>query len=69
MNKLLDWLSEFVAANPGLLPLLGVLLIVVNFGVQFVPVQPFIWLGETDLLLHLGAVLGIFGILVARAVQ
>lgn len=69
MNKLLDRLSEFIAANPGMLPLLGVLLIVLNFGVQFVAVQPFIWLTETNLLLHLGAALGIFGILLARALQ
>ena len=63
INTLLDKLSEFLAQRKGLLPMLGILLIAVNFLLQFIPAAG--WLAETDLLLHLGVILAILGILVA----
>jgi len=63
ISKFLDKLSEFLARRKGLLPLLGILLIAVNFLLQFIPAAG--WLADTDLLLHLGVILAILGILVA----
>jgi hypothetical protein len=64
-NTFLDTLSEFLAQRKGLLPTLGILLIVVNFLLQFFPAAG--WLAETNLLLHLGVILAILGILTAWA--
>ena len=63
-NRLLDRLSNFFAARKGLLPFLGVLLVIANY---FLGAFATGWLPETDLLLHLGVVLAIFGFLLAWA--
>ncbi|MEZ0395196.1 MAG: hypothetical protein ABWK53_02005 [Anaerolineales bacterium] len=64
LNRTLDKLSNYLAPRKGLLPLLGILLIVANYIVQFfVPG----WLGSSNLLLHLGVILAIFGIMLAWA--
>jgi hypothetical protein len=62
LNKTVDKLSEFLAPRKGLLPLLGILLIVVNFVLQFLPTG---WIGESNLLLHIGLVIGILGLMLA----
>jgi hypothetical protein len=64
MNKKLDKASEYLANRKGLLPLIGIALIVINFILQFLPVG---WLKETNLFLHLGLVISIFGLLLAWA--
>ena len=61
---MIDRLSEYFAARKGLLPLTGILLVVANFIVRFLPLG---WLSSSDLLLHLGIVLAIFGIMLAWA--
>ena len=63
LNQFLDKLSEFLSQRKGLLPLLGVLLIALNYLLQWLPAAG--WLADTNLLLHLGAILAILGILVA----
>jgi len=65
ISTFLDKLSEFLAPRKGLLPLLGVLLILINYLLQFFPAAG--WVAETDLFLHLGILLAILGILVAWA--
>ena len=65
ISALLDKLSEFLAQRKGLLPLLGLLLVVANGILQFLPGAG--WLGETDLLLHLGVIVAILGLLLAWA--
>jgi len=62
-NRFLDKVSEFFAHRKGLLVMLGMALVVLNFVVQFIPG----WLGESNLLLHLGVLLGFFGVLLAWA--
>lgn len=62
-NRFLDRLSEFLAQRKGLLPLVGLALVVLNFPLQFLPG----WLGQSDLFLHLGVVIAILGILLAWA--
>jgi len=65
ISTFLDKLSEFLAPRKGLLPLLGVLLVFINYLLQFYPAAG--WVAETDLFLHLGILLAILGILVAWA--
>jgi membrane-bound ClpP family serine protease len=66
MSKLLDYLSEFLAHRKGLLPLIGIGFIVVNLLLQFIlPYGGF--LVETNLFLHVGLIVAIFGLMLAWA--
>ncbi len=65
MSKLLDRLSEFLARRKGLLPLIGILLIIANLILQFL--LPPGWLVSTNLLLHAGLVIAILGLMLAWA--
>ena len=62
MNKMLDKVSEYLASRKGLLPLIGIMLIVCNFVFQFFPVG---WVKDTNLFLHFGLVISIFGLMLA----
>ena len=62
LNKMLDKMSESLATRKGLLPMIGLLLIVFNFILQFFPLG---WLIQTNLFLHLGLVIAIFGLMIA----
>ena len=64
MNRMLDKVSEYLATRKGLLPLTGIALIIVNFFLQFFPVG---WLKDTNLCLHVGLVIAIFGLMLAWA--
>jgi len=65
MSKLFDRLSEYLAHRKGLLPLIGLVLIVLNLILQFV--LPPGWLVSTNLLLHLGLIVAILGLMIAWA--
>ncbi len=65
LNRLIDTASEFLAARKGLLPLTGILLILVNGVIQFIP--GFEGLARTNLFLHLGVIVAILGIMAAWA--
>lgn len=64
VSHLIDRLSNFFAARKGLLPLLGMLLILVNFVFRLVSSG---WLANSDLFLHLGILLALLGFLLAWA--
>jgi membrane-bound ClpP family serine protease len=64
-SRLLDNLSEFIAARKGLIPLVGIILIVLNLIIQFFPGDGI--LVKSNLFLHLGLILSILGLLLARA--
>ena len=64
-NHLLDKISEFFARRKGLLPAIGMVLVLINYILQFVPW--FGWFSESDLLLHMGIVIAILGFLLAWA--
>jgi hypothetical protein len=68
MNKkfsfALDKISEFFARRKGLLPLLGLLLVILNIFFQLVPVG---WSTQTSFFLNLGIVVAIIGFLLAWA--
>lgn len=65
MSRLIDRMSEFFAQRRGLLPLVGLVLVLANLVLQYV--QPGAQLSTTNLLLHLGVLIAIFGFLLARA--
>jgi hypothetical protein len=64
-NSTLDQISDYLAHRKGLLPFLGLLLIIFNFLLQFLPNTG--WIGESNFLLHLGLVVAILGFLIAWA--
>jgi hypothetical protein len=64
MNRMLDKVSEYLASRKGLLPIIGILLIMFNFVLLFFPVG---WVKDTNLFLHLGMVIAIFGLMLAWA--
>ncbi len=66
MSKLLDFLSEFLAHRKGLLPLIGISMIVLNFVLQFI-LPPGSFLTSSNLFLHLGLVVAILGLMLAWA--
>ena len=65
MSKFLDRMSEFLAHRKGLLPLIGMFLIVVNLAIQFIFHGSF--LAETNLFLHIGLLFAIFGLMLSWA--
>ncbi len=65
---MIDKLSEYLAHNKAMPVFLGVLLVILNYVLQFfvnLPVVGFI--GGTNLLLHLGVIVGLLGILLGDA--
>ena len=65
LSKLVDKLSDYLAHRRGLLPLIGILFILANLVLQFV--LPPGWLRDSQLLLHIGVIVAIFGGMLAWA--
>ncbi len=65
INQLLDKTSNFLAARPGLLPLLGAALITLNLLLQIFPGNRY-WIVDSNLFLHLGLLLALIGLLLIR---
>jgi hypothetical protein len=71
-KDLLDTLSNFLAHNKGLLVFVGVGLVALNLLLSLI-VEPEsgagfgAWLVRTNVLLHLGVILGLLGILIGDA--
>ena len=65
LSKLVDNASNYFAHRKGLLPLLGILLVIINF------ILPFIFginvITGSNLFLHLGVIVAIFGMMLAWA--
>jgi hypothetical protein len=66
MSKLLDNLSEYLAHRKGLLPIIGMLLIIFNLILQIILPYEF-WIVHSNLFLHIGLLVSIFGLLLAWA--
>jgi len=62
-SKILDWISEFLARRKGLLPLIGIAFILINLTLQFL--LPHYWFVASNLLLHIGLIIAIFGLMLA----
>ncbi|MEJ5240234.1 MAG: hypothetical protein WHS87_03465 [Anaerolineales bacterium] len=65
ISKQLDRLAEYLAHRKGLLPLIGMGLIFLNLILQFIPAVG--WLATSNLFLHIGILIALFGILLAWA--
>jgi hypothetical protein len=65
LSKLVDNASNYFAHRKGLLPMIGILLVIVNF------ILPFIFglnlITGSNLFLHLGVIIAIFGFMLAWA--
>lgn len=64
-SKLVDKASDYFAHRRGLLPIIGILFILLNLVLQFI--LPPGWLRDSQLLLHIGAIISIFGLMLAWA--
>ncbi len=67
MNELVERLNDFFAERPGLLPIVGVLLVVLNLLLQFYPGPGSGWFVDSNILLHIGVITSIIGLLLVRA--
>jgi hypothetical protein len=65
LNRFLDASAEFLANRKGLLPAIGILLVIINGLLQFIPGTGII--SEANILLHLGIIIAILGIMLAWA--
>jgi hypothetical protein len=65
MSKFLDQMSEYLAHRKGLLPIIGLLLIFLNLLIQFI--FPGSFLATTNLFLHIGLMVSIFGLMLSWA--
>ncbi|MEM7802465.1 MAG: hypothetical protein AAF633_24945 [Chloroflexota bacterium] len=68
MNDFFDNASEFFSKRPGLLPLIGILLVIINFVLNIFPGDSF-WVVSSNLFLHLGIIVSIVGILLIKPLQ
>lgn len=64
LSQFVDDLSEYLAERKGLLPLIGLFLVLLNLIFEFIPGLDF--LSRSDLLLHLGVIVSVFGLMLAR---
>jgi len=64
LSKLVDTASNYFAHRKGLLPLLGIVLVIANF---FLPFLFDSWITRSNLLLHLGVIVAIFGMILGWA--
>lgn len=65
ISKLLDRISEYLAHRKGLLPIIGMVLIIINLILQFI--FPGSLLITSNLFLHIGLLVAIFGLMLAWA--
>ena len=65
MSKFLDRMSEFLAHRKGLLPIVGLVLILINLVIQFI--FPGGFLATSNLFLHGGLLVAIFGLMLSWA--
>jgi hypothetical protein len=64
MLRLIQRISDFLASMPGLPVLVAVGLVLLNLILQFLPAWPVVgWLSQTNLLLHVGLIIGLLGVL------
>jgi len=65
---MIDRISEYLAHNKAMPVFVGVLLVILNYGGQFFAHMPVVgFISSTNLLLHLGIIVGLLGILLGDA--
>ncbi|HJQ14767.1 MAG TPA: hypothetical protein VJ830_08475 [Anaerolineales bacterium] len=66
LSRLIDRASDFFARRKGLLPLIGIALVIINYILPFVFGLDNLVTGS-NLFLHLGVIIAIFGMMLAWA--
>lgn len=66
-SRLLDRISDYIATHRGMPILLAVLLVVLNYVLRVIPDTQLGFVESTDLLLHLGVIIGLLGVLLGDA--
>jgi hypothetical protein len=64
LSKGLDLISNYLAPRKGLLPILGICLIIFNLILRFVGTG---WVVTSDIFLHLGIIVALVGIILGWA--
>jgi hypothetical protein len=65
ISRLLDFMSNYLAHRKGLMPLIGIALIFINLILAII--IPGSFLVTTNLFLHIGLIIAIFGLMLAWA--
>lgn len=65
INELVERVNAFLVQRPGVLPLVGLGLIVFNLLLQIYP-GPEAWIAASDLFLHLGLIVSVIGLLLVN---
>ncbi len=65
MNRLLDVASDYFASRKGLLPLIGIALVIIDLILQFFPILG--WVTSSNVFMHVGIIVAIIGIMLAWA--
>lgn len=60
--ELLDGISNFLSKRKGFLPILGIILIILNFVLSLFLST---WISQTNLFLHMGLIFAILGFMLA----
>ena len=69
LSKVLDRISDYVSSHRGVPVLLGVLLVVLNYILVIIPGVQLGFVETTNLLLHLGIIVGLLGVLLGDALS
>jgi hypothetical protein len=64
LSRVIDKLSNYLAIRKGLLPILGICLVIANLLLRVFSTG---WLASTDLLLHLGIIVAVLGFMLSWA--
>lgn len=67
LSTLVDKASEFFAHRKGFLPLLGMALVILNYALPFSGISLENFVVASNLFLHLGVLIAIFGMMLAWA--
>jgi ABC-type amino acid transport system permease subunit len=69
LSRILDSISDYVSVHRGVPVLLGVLLVVLNYVLLIIPGVQLGFVETTNLLLHVGVIVGLVGVLLGDALN
>ena len=69
LSRILDGISDYVSVHRGVPVLLGVLLVVLNYVLLIIPGVQLGFVETTNLLLHVGVIVGLIGVLLGDALN
>ncbi len=69
LSRLIDRISDYVSVHRGVPVLIGVLLVVLNYVLLIIPGVQLGFVETTNLLLHLGVIVGLVGVLLGDALS